>query len=54
MEKIKVDDQVNQVTLAYNGDVVIKGTVAGQTTEWRITQVQILSMLIFINTITKK
>jgi hypothetical protein len=49
MEKMKSGDQVNQVTLAYNGDVVIKGTVAGQTTEWRITQAQIIGILKFIN-----
>jgi hypothetical protein len=51
MEKLKAGDQVNQVTLAYNGDIVINGTVAGKQTTVRISQAQMLAMLIFINTI---
>ena len=48
---MKAGDQVNQVNLAYNGDIVVNGTVAGKQTTVRISQVQMLAMLMFINTI---
>jgi hypothetical protein len=48
---MKSDNQIYQVNLAYNGDIVITGKINSQQTEWRITQTQILAMLIFINSI---
>jgi hypothetical protein len=48
---MKPGDQVNQIDLAYNGDIVINSIVAGKQITVRISQVQMLAMLIFINTI---